>query len=171
MKPSRKPPDLGRSCAMAHIQSRARLMLVGDGPERDNLLAQAARLGVEDRVVFMGRQSPVAVAALLKQADIFALASYRFDNQPMVILEAIASGLPVVYCDNNLKEGLSGGNALLTNGITGRHFADAFDSLLSDDVQLSKMAAASRALSRNFDIMKLAKQLVQYYQRHIEGSK
>lgn len=154
--------------AMTHLKSNARLVLVGDGPEKENLIEQAARLGVEDKIMFMGRQSPDAVAALLKQADIFTLASYRFDNQPMVILEAIASGLPVVYCDDKLKEGLSESNALLTSGIEGEHFAAAFDTLLGDSERLEKMAAASKEVAKEFDIMNLAEQLEQYYKRHIE---
>ncbi len=153
--------------AMTHLKSNARLVLVGDGPEEANLMNKAAELGVKDRVVFMGRQSPEVVAALLKQADVFALASYRFDNQPMVILEAIASGLPVVYCDDNLKEGLTTDNSLLAGGIEGTHFAEAFDKLLSDDTQLKEMVAASRALSRKFDIVHLAKRLEMYYQQRI----
>ena len=154
--------------AMPHVKSNARLVLVGDGPEQVNLMEQAARLGVEDRVVFMGRQSSESVAALLKQADVFALASYRFDNQPMVILEAIASGLPVVYCDDNLKEGLNENNALLTAGIEGEHFAAAFDMLLGDKERLKSMSTASRELSKDFDITSLARQLERYYRRHID---
>lgn len=155
--------------AMQHLKVNARLVLVGDGPEQDNLVEQANRLGVEDKVVFMGRQSPEVVAALLKQADVFALASYRFDNQPMVILEAIASGLPVVYCDDNLKEGLSDSNAWLTSGIEGTHFAAAFNELLEDSTRLKKMSIASRSLSEDFDILRLAKNLETYYQRHIDN--
>ena len=155
--------------AMAHVTSNARLILVGDGPEQENLMNLASRLGVEQRVVFMGRQSPESVAAILKQADMFALASYRFDNQPMVILEAIASGLPVVYCDDNLKEGLNKKNSLITKGIEGKHFADAFDVLCGDNERLKSMSAASRELSEDFDITHLAHQLEKYYQRHIDN--
>jgi glycosyltransferase involved in cell wall biosynthesis len=155
--------------AMQGVKSNARLVLVGDGPERESLEQQVTELGLQDRVVFMGMQSPQNVAALMKQADVFALASYRFDNQPMVILEAIASGLPVVYCDDNLKEGLAKENAYLTSGIDGRHFAVAFDDLLEDEALRKKMSAASKTISRDFDIMRLGKRLAVYYEKQIDN--
>lgn len=154
--------------AMPDVQSNARLVLIGDGPERQNLEKQAARLGVADRVIFMGLQPSEVVAALLKQGDVFALASYRFDNQPMVILEAIASGLPIVYCDDNLKEGLTADNSLLTKGSEGVYFAAAFNELLQDKDRLKKMAVASRTLSQDFDVKRLARQLEFYYQEQID---
>ena len=94
----------------------------------------------------------------------FAQASYRFDNQPMVILEAIASGLPMVYCDNHLKEGLNKENAALVKGRSGRAFAHTFDELLADDKRLKKMAEASLRTSKEFDVMNLAKQMIELYE-------
>lgn len=153
--------------SMQEVRPGTRLVLVGDGPERENLEKQVASLGLEERVAFMGLQPPNVVAALLKQADVFALASYRFDNQPMVILEAIASGLPVVYCDNNLKEGLTPENSYLTSGTDGKNFAAAFNELIADPPRLQEMSAASLALSGDFDIMHLAKRLEEYYWERI----
>lgn len=139
------------------------LVLVGTGPCDDELREQAEELGVADRVIFAGHQSPEMVAAIMQQADMFVQASYRFDNQPMVILEAIASGLPMVYCDNNLTEGLTKENALLTRGRTGRAFAKAFDTLLGDDARLAKMSRASHKISKEFDVMHLATQMIELY--------
>jgi 1,2-diacylglycerol 3-alpha-glucosyltransferase len=56
----------------------------------------------------------------------------------MVFLEAIASGLPVVYCDDQLTEGLTPDNALLTDGIEADAFAKAFDELLGDESRRKK---------------------------------
>ena len=86
-----------------------------------------------DRVILTGTCSPEEVAVLLKQADVFSLASYHFDNQPMVFLEAAASGLPIVYCDERMTECLTERNAILTDGIEGEDFARVFASLLPDD--------------------------------------
>ena len=148
---------------------RVKLILVGDGPERKNLTALAARLGVADRVIFTGLQSPAVVAAMMKQADVFTLPSYRFDNQPMVFLEAIASGLPVVYCDDNLTEGLTPENALLTPGIEAEDFAAAFNDLLADISRLASMRQSSLAVSKQFDRRRLAKVLEGYYESAIRN--
>jgi glycosyltransferase involved in cell wall biosynthesis len=70
-----------------------RLVVVGDGPERSVLEALAASLGIADRVWFAGHhQDP---AALYAQFDIFALSSDT-EQMPLSVIEAMASGLPVV---------------------------------------------------------------------------
>jgi 1,2-diacylglycerol 3-alpha-glucosyltransferase len=149
---------------MAQLQSKkTKLILVGDGPELSNLQALSEELGVADRIIFTGLRSPEEVAAILKQADIFTLPSYRFDNQPMVFLEAIASGLPVVYCDDQLTEGLTPENALLTDGIEADSFAKAFDELLADETRRKKMSAASIKIAKKFDRDALAQKLFRLY--------
>ena len=106
---------------------------------------------------------------MMKQADVFTLPSYRFDNQPMVFLEAIASGLPVVYCDDNLTEGLTPENALLTPGIEAEDFAAAFNDLLADISRLASMRQSSLAVSKQFDRRRLAKVLEGYYESAIRN--
>lgn len=150
--------------AMARLKNRsAKLILVGDGPEVKNLTKLAATLGASESVIFTGLLEPSQVAGILKQADIFTLASYHFDNQPMSILEATASALPIVYCDEKLTEGFSPDNSLLTDGIDGEAFAKAFDRLLDDKPLRAKMSLASLEVSKKFDRTVLAKQLVKLY--------
>ncbi|MEJ2599269.1 MAG: glycosyltransferase [Anaerolineales bacterium] len=69
--------------------------LVGYGSERQKLENLVHQLNLEDRVTFYGTKSREEVAELLRQADLLALTSY-WENLPVVILEALASGLPVV---------------------------------------------------------------------------
>jgi len=147
----------------------AKLIIVGDGPELENLKRLALELDVEDKIIFTGLQSPEMVAAILKQADIFTLPSYRFDNQPMVFLEAIASDLPVVYCDDHLTEGLTPENALLTGGIDAENFAASFDELLGDDARRERMSIASVKIAKQFDRDVLVKRIIKGYQTVIEA--
>lgn len=150
--------------AMKSVKTpNVKLVLVGTGPSDEELRRQAERLGVEDKVLFAGHQDSLAVASILKQADLFVQSSYRFDNQPMVILEALASSLPIVYCDNKLTEGLTPENALLTAGRSGRAFAGAFDELLADEPRRRAMAKASAKLSKDFDVMRLAEKMIDLY--------
>jgi glycosyltransferase involved in cell wall biosynthesis len=65
------------------------LVLVGDGPERAPCEALARRLGVADRVRFLGHRSDVP--ALVAAADVFVLPS-REENAPLALLEAMAAG-------------------------------------------------------------------------------
>lgn len=72
---------------------RVRLVLVGEGPDRAALVSLAAELGVSDRVTLLGLRDDVD--ALLRAADALVLAS-RTEAFPTVVLEAMATGLPVV---------------------------------------------------------------------------
>ncbi|QDV76538.1 glycosyltransferase [Botrimarina mediterranea] len=80
------------------IESAARssgwnLWIAGEGPQRDALEAQIARLGVADRVTLLGFRSDIG--ALLAAADVFASASHR-EGLSLVLVEAMMSGTPVV---------------------------------------------------------------------------
>jgi glycosyltransferase involved in cell wall biosynthesis len=88
----------GFLAALKRLSTRGRefnASLVGDGPERDNLEELVQRLNLGDRVEFYGVKSREDIAEMMRQADLLALTSY-WENQPVVILEALASGLPVV---------------------------------------------------------------------------
>jgi len=74
---------------------QARLVIAGSGPEGDALRALAAGLGVADGVEFTGRIGRDAMAARLRASRV-ALNPSRVDNMPNSVLEALASGVPVV---------------------------------------------------------------------------
>ena len=142
-------------------------MLVGNGPTEDELIEQAASRGLSDQVLFTGPLPSEQVAGILKQADLFVLSSYHFDNQPMVFLEAAASGVPIVYCDERLTEGLTPKNSVLTAGIEGDAFAAVFRDLLSNDAKRKKLAAGSLEVAKQFDSIEMAKKLVKLYEESI----
>ena len=73
----------------------ARLTLVGQGPERPELERLADRLGVSDRVTFTGGLDHDRVRQEYARADVFCLPSFA-EGVPVVLMEAMASGLPVV---------------------------------------------------------------------------
>lgn len=84
--------------ALDHLRGLApglsfKLVLVGDGPERTRLEAEARTRGLSDRVVFAGHHADVRPFYAL--ADVLVLPSYS-EGSPNVLLEAMAAGLPVV---------------------------------------------------------------------------
>lgn len=89
----------------------ATLTLVGDGSEAGSLRAQVAALGLRG-VSFEGRVSPDAMAAFYHTHDIY-LQSPNIDNMPASVLEAFASGMPVVSTE------AGGIPAILTHGVHG----------------------------------------------------
>jgi glycosyltransferase involved in cell wall biosynthesis len=76
-----------------------RLNLLGDGAHRGELEAQAARLGLGERVTFLGQLPPgEPVLAQLDRADLFVLPS-RTEGLPRAMIEAMARGLPCIGTD------------------------------------------------------------------------
>lgn len=82
--------------ALAPVQSPWRLEIVGDGPLRGNLEALADTLGIRPRVSFRGVLPNVSQA--LARADLFAFPS-AWEGQGIAVLEAAASGVPMVLSD------------------------------------------------------------------------
>jgi glycosyltransferase involved in cell wall biosynthesis len=78
--------------AFAQVPGKARLMIVGDGPERARLESAARDAGVAERVTFFGHtREPERV---MRAFDIFAMSS-KTEQMPLGLLEAMACGLPV----------------------------------------------------------------------------
>lgn len=82
--------------ALAELDPPARLVIVGDGEDRGRLEKLAGSLGVADRVTFAGGQPPDTVARYLAASDAFVFPTERDEGAPMVLVEAMASGVPVV---------------------------------------------------------------------------
>jgi glycosyltransferase involved in cell wall biosynthesis len=77
----------------AHPELDARLVLVGDGPERGNLEKQAAELGLREHVRFAGHQTDPQ--PFYAQANVFVLPSLS-EGSPLVLLEAMLARIPIV---------------------------------------------------------------------------
>ena len=73
-----------------------RLRILGEGPERAALEAQAARLGIADKIEMPGHTDPLDI--WLAAADAFVLSS-DFEGVPAVVIEALAAGLPIIATD------------------------------------------------------------------------
>src|SRR5687768_8209221 len=83
-----------RAVAQVYPQHRdMRLVLIGDGPDRQTLESLAMELGIAERVTFTGQLAFDEIAAYLKAADLFSFASVT-ETQGLVTIEAMAAGLP-----------------------------------------------------------------------------
>jgi glycosyltransferase involved in cell wall biosynthesis len=93
--PVKNPLILIRAIAELKDAGAPLLVMAGGGPLEEAGRNLAAELGAGSRVVFAGRKSPVEIARLMNCADFLAVPSEN-EGVPNVILEAFASGLPVV---------------------------------------------------------------------------
>src|SRR5205823_2968460 len=83
--------------AIAHRYPAVSLDIIGDGCERTQLQALAAKLKVPERLRFLGRQARTSVAEAMRRCTIFALPS-EYEGLGCVYLEAMSSGKPVIAC-------------------------------------------------------------------------
>lgn len=74
------------------------LVIAGDGALQPSLVAQAAELGVSDRIIFLGALGRAAVRNLLAAADAFVQSSL-YEGQSNAVLEAMHQGLPIIVSD------------------------------------------------------------------------
>lgn len=93
-------------------RNRIKVKIAGDGPSMHELLARTSQKQVADRFDLVGEVPPECVPALMANADVFVLAS-RSEGRPNVVIEALASGLPVI------SSRLPGINDLVVDGVNG----------------------------------------------------
>jgi glycosyltransferase involved in cell wall biosynthesis len=124
----------------------AQLVVIGDGPLRDELCTLAATLGVADRVALPGAVDAATLMLAYADACVFALPSSK-EGFGIVYLEAWAHGLPVI----GSRHGAAG--EVITDGVDGftvdptdiQALAERLRQLLDDPALAARMGAAGRA--------------------------
>jgi len=140
--------------------------LLGDGLDRAAFEQLARERGIAASVVFLGFRADAE--AVMRQADVFVLASHA-DSNPLVIPEARAAGLPIVATRvDGIPESLDGGAAgLLVPPRSPDALANAIAGLLLDPAQRERLrAAASRNLER-LTVHRMACETLSVYWRAI----
>ena len=138
--------------ALAELAQPARLLILGEGPERERLRRLAQRLGLAGRVSFGGRVSRVEVLAAMARADAFVLAS-SYEGLPHVILEAMAAGAPIIAASaGGTPEVVADGvNGLLAPPGRPDLLAQALDRILANPDLAASLTEAGRATAARFD--------------------
>ena len=150
--------------AVARVRGERRdvlMTLAGDGPDRASLEQQARELGIEQNVRFLGYQSQAQVRDLLRETDVFVMASFA-EGVPVVLMEALAAGVPVVATR------IAGVPELVEDGVSGflvppgdpAPISNCIVRLLDHPDLRTRFAAAGRAtVEREFDVRKNAQLL------------
>jgi glycosyltransferase involved in cell wall biosynthesis len=145
------------------------LVLVGRGPSRERLEQIVHDTGQEDRVHFVGEIAYEEVPNWLALADFFAIAS-RTEGHPLVVLEALAAGLPVVgVAATGIEDTVRDGS----NGLLSPEEVDAFAlhmaRLATDGELRSRLANGARRSRRRVDIRNTTERLLSHYERLIDA--
>jgi N-acetyl-alpha-D-glucosaminyl L-malate synthase BshA len=145
-RPVKNVETVVRIFAAVHERMDARLVMVGDGPEKPRAEQLARTLGVAKHVLFLGNQE--VMEELLPMADVFLLPSST-ESFGLVALEAMSAGVPVV------ASSVGGLPELVESGVTGylapvddleAHVA-AVLSLLTDDARRRRFGRAGRKMA------------------------
>ena len=137
-------------------QSEVHLVILGEGPERADLLRMAHELGVEEYVHLPGRVADVDT--WYRYAECFVLSS-RHEGWPNVLMEAMANGCPVVSFDCNygpseiLEEGANG--LLVPEGDV-EALAAAMEQVLNDEALRRDLVARGMERAKMFDVREIA---------------
>jgi glycosyltransferase involved in cell wall biosynthesis len=159
---------LAAAAQVVRADARARFVLVGDGDLRPALEAQAAALGLGDRVVFAGHRTDVP--AVLAALDLVCISS-TYEGTPLALFEAMAAGRAIVSTAvDGCREVLADGDtALLTPPRDPDALAAALRRALEDPALRSRLAAAAAAASRRYDIAECVRQIEALYDEVLAG--
>lgn len=148
-----------------------RLVIVGEGEERENLEKLAYQTGLAERIEFTGLLPMDQVTAYLKAADLFCFASVT-ETQGLVTMEALAAGLPVVAVDaTGTRDEISHEQEGLLTENDSQALAQAIERALADQNLYQKMRAAAEKKAQTLESTVQAKKLVTVYEQAIADKK
>jgi L-malate glycosyltransferase len=150
--------------AMASLPESARLIIVGGGGERANLESVAAESGVTDRVEFRGLIPHDDLPEIYRECDIFCLPSLN-EGMSNTVLEAIASGLPIVATVTGGTEELvqDGENGFFVKKESPEDLADKLGRLIADPALRTRMGVASRTKAESMSWKSVAQRYMEEY--------
>ncbi|MFP4080340.1 MAG: glycosyltransferase [Ectothiorhodospira sp.] len=155
----------GLAWVRRHSSAAFRLLMVGDGPERPRLERRVTELGLQDCVELVGSVAPADIPAYYQICDAFVFAS-KSETQGMVILEAMAAGLPVVAVR------ASGIDDVVQDGVNGyktpedvAEWGGSVIRLLEDEQGRKDLAARARAFARDYDVLRVSEDVAGFYRR------
>lgn len=160
--------------AAAKILSRIKnvtFVIVGEGPEEDNLQTQISKLGLKDRVLLLGYRENQIDA--MRSLDVFVLPSVEADTIPQALMQALAVGLPVVSTSfGSIPDVvIHGETGLLAVPRDASSLAEQIIAMLEDDGLRQRLGANGRRLiEARYSLDMMLDRLESVYQRVLHRS-
>jgi phosphatidylinositol alpha-1,6-mannosyltransferase len=126
-----------------------KVLLVGTGDNESQLREQCNRFALQDTVQFAGFVDQEAMPRQYAKADLFVLPSYN-EGMSVALLEALASGLPVVVTDTGGTSELVDGNGIIVPWANPVILADALERFLKEPDLCQQMGITSHAIAKGF---------------------
>lgn len=171
--PEKNLPFLLRSFAgTATVYGHVRLLIVGDGKERDNLEDRVHHMNLASKVVFTGMVPYNQLPRYLAAADAFVTASVT-EVHPLSVIEAMAAGLPVLGI-NSPGVGdtvVSGETGYLIDEEDLAAFTASMVRLVTEHEQRCKMGENARKSAQSYDITRTTEVIIDRYRQVIKNAR
>ncbi len=169
--PEKNLPFLLRSFAgTAAAFDTVHLLMIGDGPERDNLQDLVHNMGIDEKVHFAGMVPYKELPGYLASADGFVTASVT-EVHPLSVIEAMAAGLPVLGINS------PGVGDTIEDGVTGFLASDDLAAFTAKMVHLvmdrdlrARLGDQARQAAKAYDIKRTTQLMLERYTRVVKGS-
>lgn len=139
-----------------------KLLIVGSGPDLEHFKDLVKKLKIEENVIFTGAVSWEEVPYYYAISDIFTTASVT-ETQGLTVVEAMASGLPVVCIDDESFK------TVVIDGLNGkifknkRHYKKVMESLLNNKTQLKIMSKQAKITAESHSLKYYAEKILDVY--------
>ncbi|PWB22896.1 N-acetyl-alpha-D-glucosaminyl L-malate synthase BshA [Flavobacterium sp. HTF] len=163
-------PDIVKIFYNIQKEVPAKLMMVGDGPEKEKAEILCQELGILDKVIFFGNSHEID--KILCMTDLFLLPS-ETESFGLAALEAMACGVPVISSNSGgLPEvNFDGFSGYLSNVGNVEEMAENALKILKDDAVLNQFKANALEVARKFDIKNILPKYEALYQKAIDDYK
>ena len=152
------------------LTDETELIIVGSGPEKENLKKTVKQLNLQNRVFFLENLKNYEIQIILARSCGFLFAPIR-EPFGIVILEAMSAGCPIISVnEGGFTEVLNSKNSFLCNPFP-HEFADKIKLLQNDEKLMLKMSAESQKLSKQYSWKKSAIKLKQKISNILKNTK
>lgn len=172
LAPEKNLPFLLRAFGgIAQTFENLALLIVGDGPERDNLQDRIQHMRLTEKVHFTGMVPYAEIPRYLKAANVFVTASVT-EVHPLTVIEAMAVGLPVVGIQSTgvgdlIQDDING---LLAQDEDLAAFTAKLARIVTDHAARQRMAHNARQVSQTYAIERTSALMLQHYQRLVNAA-
>lgn len=152
--------------AFEHIRRHVpslKLLIIGDGPERNFMKKDAQNRQIEDAVIFTGYQSKKIVFTALHGAKLMLFPS-KTETQGLTVVESLMTGTPVIGLNQmGVRQVLEHNQGGIITDDDLDAYVDATVSLLNDDARYKTVCEAALTRSKDFTIERSGEQLLSQY--------